>query len=194
MITFVLFLKTLKKRGYPHLTFVALTKSIGYYFFMPEDIYRLDCIRSGIQFIDKRDCCGSYDETIRSTLYKASDFSMPTDDFICRSEYYFSSLGTKSPLIIVGLDTAVEMKVYGLRECITIKYFCNISTNHLHTDANGNHMRPLPNNSGLRIQNNFIRPQRFDALKGFYDNYPIKYWDARRDFYRNNHIMRKWRP
>ena len=63
-----------------------------------------------------------------------------------------------------------------------------------HTDANGNHMRPLPNNSGLRIQNNFIRPQRFDALKGFYDNYPIKYWDARRDFYRNNHIMGKWRP
>ena len=47
---------------------------------------------------------------------------------------------------------------------------------------------------GLRIQNNFIRPQRFDALKGFYDNYPIKYWDARRDFYRNNHIMGKWRP
>ena len=108
------FKKFCDERGYSHLTFVALTKSIGYYFFMPEDIYRLDCIRSGIQFIDKRDCCGSYDEIIGSTLYKASDFSMPTDDFICRSEYYFSSLGTKSPLIIVGLDTATAMKSYGL--------------------------------------------------------------------------------
>ena len=63
-----------------------------------------------------------------------------------------------------------------------------------HTDDNGNHMRPQSNNSGARIRNNFIRSQRFDALKGFYDNYPIKYWDARRGFYRNNHIMRQWRP
>lgn len=103
------------ERGYPHLTFVALTKSIGYYFFMPEDIYRLDSIRSRMQFIDKRDCCGSYDEIIGSTLYKASDFSMLTDDFICRSEYYFASYGCKFPLIIVGLDTATAMKGYGLK-------------------------------------------------------------------------------
>ena len=63
-----------------------------------------------------------------------------------------------------------------------------------HTDANGNHMRPLPNNSGADIRLHFPKSQRFDALKRFYDNYPIKYWDARRGFYRNNHIMRQWRP
>ena len=63
-----------------------------------------------------------------------------------------------------------------------------------HTDDNGNHMRPQSNNSGARIQRYFTRQQRFDALKGFYDNYPIKYWDARRGFYRNNYIMRQWRP
>ena len=52
-----------------------------------------------------------------------------------------------------------------------------------HTDANGNHMRPLPNNSGADIRLHFPKSQRFDALKRFYDNYPIKYWDARRGFY-----------
>ena len=51
-----------------------------------------------------------------------------------------------------------------------------------HTDANGNHMRPLPNNSGADIRLHFPKSQRFDALKRFYDNYPIKYWDARRAF------------
>ena len=61
-------------------------------------------------------------------------------------------------------------------------------------DANGNHMRPLPNNSGADIRLHFPKSQRFDALKRFYDNYPLKYWDARRGFYRNNHIMRQWRP
>lgn len=33
------------ERAYPHLTFVALTKSVGYYFFVPQDIYKLDYIR-----------------------------------------------------------------------------------------------------------------------------------------------------
>lgn len=63
-----------------------------------------------------------------------------------------------------------------------------------HTDANGNHMRPLPNNSGYDIRRNFNSSQRFNALKGFYDSYPHKYWDARLDFYRNSRIMRQWRP
>ena len=111
------------ERVYPHLTFVALTKSMGYYFFMPEDIYRLDNIRSRIRFIDKRDCCDSYDETIGSIFYKALDFSMPTDDFICRSEYYFASYGCKFPLIIVGLDTAVAMEAYGLKGMYYNKVF-----------------------------------------------------------------------
>lgn len=111
------------ERGYPNLTFVTLTKSIGYYYFMPEDIYRLDCARSRIQFINKRDCCGSYDETIGSTLYKASDFSMPTNDFICRSEYYFASYGCKFRLIIIGLDTATAMKAIGFKGINFIEVF-----------------------------------------------------------------------
>ncbi|UBD66307.1 hypothetical protein K6V25_05630 [Bacteroides salyersiae] len=104
------------ERVYPHLTFVPLTKSVGYYFFVPQDIYKLDYIRRNVQFIDKRTCCGCYDEVIgMSPSYKKIDFSTPTNDFICRSEYNFGSYGCKSPLIIVGLDTAAVMKSYGLK-------------------------------------------------------------------------------
>jgi hypothetical protein len=52
----------------------------------------------------------------------------------------------------------------------------------------GNHMRPQRGNSGRIIRDHFSRPQRINALKGFYDSRPFKYWDARYDFYHNNHI------
>lgn len=103
-------------RKYPHLIFTPLVKSPGYYFFLPQDIYKLDYERRQVKFIDKRDCCGCYDEVIGATPgYKARGFSMPTDDFICRAEYLFASYGSKGPLIIVGLETAAEMKKNGLK-------------------------------------------------------------------------------
>lgn len=104
------------ERGYPDLTFVALTKSKGFYFFMPQRIYKLDYIRRKVEFIDKRDCCGCYDEVIGATpAYKDPDFFMESNDFICRSEWDFGSYGQKSPLIIAGLDTVSAMKAYGLK-------------------------------------------------------------------------------
>ncbi len=62
------------------------------------------------------------------------------------------------------------------------------------TDMNGNHMRPQRGNSGRVIQRNFDRPLRQNAMKGFYDLHPLKYWDARYDFYKNNGMTRQWRP
>jgi t-SNARE complex subunit (syntaxin) len=56
------------------------------------------------------------------------------------------------------------------------------------TDLDGNHMRPQRGNSGEKIRGIFSRPQRINALKGFYDSHPLKYWDARYKFYHNNHI------
>lgn len=63
---------------------------------------------------------------------------------------------------------------------------------YLIKDNEGNHMRPQRGNNGINIRNNFSRPQRIAALKSFYDSHPFKYWDARYDFYRNNHLF--WLP
>lgn len=60
------------------------------------------------------------------------------------------------------------------------------------TDAAGNHMRPQRGNPAYKIQQNFERPLRLDALKGFYDSHRLKYWNVRYDFYKNNGM--KWRP
>lgn len=62
------------------------------------------------------------------------------------------------------------------------------------TNEKGQHMRPQAGNNGAKIRMNFDRPQRFDAMKSFYDQHPVKYWDARLDFYRNNNILKQWRP
>ena len=101
---------------YPNITFIALADSIGYYFFMPHDIYELDYIHRKVQFLNKRVCCGSYDEIIgASPAYKLSSFSTESDDFINRSEYYFGTKGCKAPLIIIGLKTQQKVKAFGLK-------------------------------------------------------------------------------
>lgn len=56
------------------------------------------------------------------------------------------------------------------------------------------HMRPQRGNSGENIINNFKPERRFDAIKNFYDINSFKYGDAKFDFYRNNNMLRFWRP
>ena len=62
------------------------------------------------------------------------------------------------------------------------------------TNENGQNMRPTRGNSGRDIKANFSPEMRFNTAKDFYDQHPIKYWDARWDFYRNNHILYRWKP
>lgn len=97
-----------EERQYPHLSFVALPKSPGYYFFSPEDIYYLDYGMS--EFSNKRECCGSYDEIIKIPQKKSQDFTIDSDDFFRRSNYMLGSYSSKSPLIIIGLKTAEEVE------------------------------------------------------------------------------------
>ena len=55
-------------------------------------------------------------------------------------------------------------------------------------------MSPRRGNSRYVIQAHFDRDQRFNAVKGFYDEHYIKYYDARWQFYKNNGIIYQWRP
>lgn len=55
-------------------------------------------------------------------------------------------------------------------------------------------MYPRKGNKGVDVQHNFTYPQRLDAVKNFYDKHPIKYYDARWQFYKNNGIIYQWRP
>lgn len=110
-----------EKEGYPNLLFIPL-KSKGMYYFEAQDIYKLDYKRYGTRFIDKRDCCGSYDEVIGPPVSTQIGFDTGSDDFIMRSEYMFASYYYKSYSIIVGPKTALKMKEYGLKRI----YFDNI--------------------------------------------------------------------
>ena len=104
-----------EEQGYPNLSFLELESSKGFYIFNPNEIYRLDYHRRKVQFLNKRECCGSYDEIIGAVpSYKEKGWIFQENDFIRRSEYLFGSYREKTPLIIVGLETAAKMKQYGI--------------------------------------------------------------------------------
>ena len=84
------------------------------------DVANLDYKES--LFLNYRDCCGSYDEIVRTPRYCKQDFYMDTDDFICRSEYRFASFSNKSYLTVVGLETADKLKKAGFKNI----YFTNV--------------------------------------------------------------------
>jgi hypothetical protein len=61
----------------------------------------------------------------------------------------------------------------------------------LKNNPNGN-MLPRKHYNGNYIQNEYTVPVLFEQTKYFYDSHQFKYWDARLDFYRNNHLF--WHP
>jgi len=111
-----------KEGGYKNLRIIPLEKSKGFYFFEPMDVFGLDYEFCRTKFIDKRDCCGSYDEVIRPPVIKAKNYKIESNDFIMKAEYYFGSYSYKGDVIIVGTETAKKMKAYGLKGL----YFKNI--------------------------------------------------------------------
>ena len=58
--------------------------------------------------------------------------------------------------------------------------------------GDGFKMLPTRGNSGRDIQKKVPLDMRFNSIKSFYDAYPYKYFDIRRDFYMNNGL--KWKP
>lgn len=104
-----------KEGNYQNLRIIPLESSKGFYFFEPIDIFGLDYEFCGTKFINKRDCCGSYDEVIRPSVIKAKDYNIESNDFIMQAKYYFGSHDKKNIIIIVGTETAKKMKAYGLK-------------------------------------------------------------------------------
>lgn len=110
-------------KEYPNLTFVKLVNTYGYYYFMPNDIFEIDYIRSKTRFSNKRTCCGSWDGIWGLAKYKDANYVLTTNDFIRRGQLLRGSQGRKSPDIIVGLKTYEDMMNYGLMGICTFDIF-----------------------------------------------------------------------
>ena len=110
-------------KEYPNLTFVKLVNTHGYYYFMPNDIFEIDYIRSKTRFSNKRTCCGSWDGIWGLAKYKDANYVLTTNDFIRRGQLLRGSQGRKSPDIIVGLKTYEDMMNYGLMGICTFDVF-----------------------------------------------------------------------
>lgn len=104
------------ENNYPNLVFKELPKSPGYYCFSPQDVFPLDPIRREVEIFPPCPSCGEYEGVYGATpAYKAEYFSLPSNDFIYRSDLEFGDKGKRSPLIIIGLETEIKMKKYGLK-------------------------------------------------------------------------------
>lgn len=69
-----------------------------------------------------------------------------------------------------------------------------LKTQTTEKDGKTVNMYPRKGYDGNAVRKNFSASQRYNAVKSFYDMYPIKYYDARFQFYKNNRIIRQCRP
>lgn len=111
-----------EKRNYPNLIFTPIAKSAGFYFFETNEIYQFDYKRSDVLFINKRCCCGNYDEIIRRPRFRSENEKKHVDDFICRAEFFWGSYYKKGSVIVVGPRTLQLMKEAGLKGL----YYANV--------------------------------------------------------------------
>ena len=106
-----------EKRGYPDLEFKEMTRMKGLYYFLPQREFELKSktLRWSGRF--HFECCGAYDELVtekKYSLQRADNFTLPSDDFIYRSNFRFSSSYRKGYLIIVGLQTMKALEDEGM--------------------------------------------------------------------------------
>ena len=110
------FRKFCTENNYPNLVFEELPKSPGYYCFSPLDIFPLDPVRRKVEFYPTCPTCGESGGIYGATpAYKAENFTLPSNDFIYRSDLEFGDKGKRSPLIIIGVETGIKMKKTGLK-------------------------------------------------------------------------------
>ncbi len=102
--------------NYPQLVFKEFPKSPGSYCLFPLGIFPLDPMRREVKFTKPCISCGGYEGIYGATpSYKANDFILPSNDFICCSDIAFREKRKRSPLIIVGLKTELKMRQFDLK-------------------------------------------------------------------------------
>lgn len=99
------------RNEYSGLHFDELPQSYGYYHMLIDNIYKLDYERSRTLFLNKRDCCGSYDEIIGwDPSFRAKDNILDERaDGFYRAEYLGGSFSDKSIEPVIGLVTYKKM-------------------------------------------------------------------------------------
>lgn len=91
--------------------------------FEAETIFKTDPVKSWFEYGKKQECCKQYDWVVKGTrLWKDKNMHISTNDFISQSDYWLGDPKTKSPLIVIGTETARKMKKFDFF-CI---YFDNV--------------------------------------------------------------------
>lgn len=115
--------KTFCEQGdYFDLSFIP-TKTKGYYIFLPQKIYKTSS-EIGITYSKLNECCNQHSHVyVTHHLYvRDKDYLQKGDDFIARTEILYGDNSNKHYEIVIGNDTYVKMKDFGLK----IQYLADV--------------------------------------------------------------------
>ena len=102
-------------QNYTGIEFVILPKSPGYYWFKTHNIIEFDSESYGTRFINYDEDCKGYAEIIgASPVYLKKP--IPISDGFFRTDICFGSFETKSPVILIGVETLKKLKLSSFNE------------------------------------------------------------------------------
>nr|WP_319998177.1 hypothetical protein [uncultured Draconibacterium sp.] len=103
------FVKFCNEQGYSNASFEKLQKEPQFYWFNVEETIALDYKKRGVQFLNLCKECNNYAEVIGAAPSFISDLTMLDEKSFYKSEYSFGSFERKTPLILLGTNTAKEL-------------------------------------------------------------------------------------
>lgn len=99
---------------YAGLEFVVLPNSPGFYWFKIQNIIEFDSEAYGTRFINYNEQCQGYEEIIGADPACLKVKELIPDGFF-RTDLYFGSFATKTPLEMVGIETRQKLIAAGFK-------------------------------------------------------------------------------
>jgi hypothetical protein len=103
-----------ENENYPGLEFVPLPKSPGFYWFKAHNIIEYDSQSYGLRFINYNEDCKGYEEIIGASPVCLKK-RIPIPDGFFRTDICFGSFESKSPVILIGVETLRKLKLAGFK-------------------------------------------------------------------------------
>ncbi|HET7118656.1 MAG TPA: hypothetical protein VFI29_19325 [Hanamia sp.] len=103
-----------ENENYSGLEFVTLPNSPGFYWFKTHNIIEYDSQSYGLRFINYNEKCQGYEEIIGASPVCLKE-RVPIPDGFFRTDICFGSFESKSPVILIGVETLKKLKKAGFK-------------------------------------------------------------------------------
>ena len=96
--------------NYSNINFIKLPNDKDFFFFLPNETLSFDSNKRNIRFENLCSYCNNYESVVGATPCFLKNTSKPVSDNFYKTDILFGSGNEKSPLIIIGKETAERLK------------------------------------------------------------------------------------